>query len=470
MPRTQTVSVQNNFTKGLITEGTALNFPANAATETDNCVYQYTGSCKRREDVDLELNQVPLDITSEYTPLDTFTEYLWNSVNDSGTSSLLVQQEGNNIYFYNVSASVGTVTARAIASTINLSSYKASGSSLDPALFPVQYAQGNGALIIVSRAIEPLLVNYNPANQTFTVTVITIQVRDFIGLTNIYDDTQRPAFSSIANMAADPNGIIHYYNLLNQGWWAGTITTGAPSTTSALGQWDTARTDMPSNSDDYRFYQASTTDLFDPTIVDVSSAGQGLTTKGHFLLDIGNIDRRQAAVDTGYTMNLTGTAAQLIPIGTGTIIGNVSDTSVATSISGGTGVFTAAAQAKSFDGIYNPASSLYGRTTITNSPNTAITTNSYVGKDLGSGNAKKINSAKVYGYLINGQYCVTSIYNRGFLTSTGAVTASVQPVPVASGKGRRTAGPIRRFHRTPGRDLTWIRVPLRWDWSECQFP
>ena len=39
MPRQQGIAIENSFIKGLITENTALNFPRNAATEQDNCVF-----------------------------------------------------------------------------------------------------------------------------------------------------------------------------------------------------------------------------------------------------------------------------------------------------------------------------------------------------------------------------------------------------------------------------------------------
>ena len=44
MPRQALVSIENNFTKGLITEASGLTFPENSCTETINCVHKHTGN------------------------------------------------------------------------------------------------------------------------------------------------------------------------------------------------------------------------------------------------------------------------------------------------------------------------------------------------------------------------------------------------------------------------------------------
>jgi hypothetical protein len=43
MPAQVLSTVENNFTKGFVTEFTGLNFPENAATDTDNCLYDIVG-------------------------------------------------------------------------------------------------------------------------------------------------------------------------------------------------------------------------------------------------------------------------------------------------------------------------------------------------------------------------------------------------------------------------------------------
>ena len=54
MPRQQAFSIENNFSKGLLTEHTALNFPENACTETFNCTFDNLGNVSRRLGFDYE--------------------------------------------------------------------------------------------------------------------------------------------------------------------------------------------------------------------------------------------------------------------------------------------------------------------------------------------------------------------------------------------------------------------------------
>ena len=53
MAQQTSTAVENNFTKGFITESTGLNFPENAATDTDNCEYTIVGDVNRRLGIDL---------------------------------------------------------------------------------------------------------------------------------------------------------------------------------------------------------------------------------------------------------------------------------------------------------------------------------------------------------------------------------------------------------------------------------
>jgi hypothetical protein len=59
VPQQLGTTTENNFTKGLITEATGLNFPENAATSTDNCQYTLIGDVTRRLGIDREVNFSP---------------------------------------------------------------------------------------------------------------------------------------------------------------------------------------------------------------------------------------------------------------------------------------------------------------------------------------------------------------------------------------------------------------------------
>src|SRR5882672_9507074 len=101
MPRTNNVFVQNNFSKGLITEATGLTFPENACTDADNCEFSYLGQCTRRLGFDLENRY------SKYTHTldgEVVVSYLWTNVAGEGDLNYVVVQMGNLLHFYKVSS------------------------------------------------------------------------------------------------------------------------------------------------------------------------------------------------------------------------------------------------------------------------------------------------------------------------------------------------------------------------------
>lgn len=411
MPRTQGITIQNNFTGGLITESTALNFPPNAATETYNCVFEYTGRVTRRSEVDLE-DKYQLNTPVNTTISEAYSEFLWTDVAQSGVFSFLVQQQGSTLHFYNI-ANNNVASAQKNANTVNLLTYKVADSTLITGNFRCQYAQGNGVLLIVSKAIEPIRITYNQTSDSFSVSQITLQFRDFIGLSDPFTDFVRPAFTTIANMRGDSQGAIHYYNLLNQGWWQGTISGGDLSATSALGQWDADATagspaigTMPSNCDQVSFYRASATDSFDPNRLISYQQGNTLATKGHFILNVGNVDRRKAVEDSGLTLTVSGNAANLIPQGTGSIFGNPTDR---------------ASLSTAFDGLF-PTISTNSEAVLKEQPATETSVYQvYIGKNYSPG--YKIAQAVIYpGYVVG-----FGVYALSFASAvnTGSKTCNV---------------------------------------------
>lgn len=110
MSRSAATSIENNFSKGLITEATAMNYPENSVIETDNCIYSKNGKVIRRYGIDYETNYV-INPYSDMGIVDTapdpsllyqdlaIQEYEWNSVSNDGNTSFVVVQVGNVITF-----------------------------------------------------------------------------------------------------------------------------------------------------------------------------------------------------------------------------------------------------------------------------------------------------------------------------------------------------------------------------------
>src|SRR5260370_21574206 len=98
MAQQTSTQVENNFTKGFITESTGLNFPENAATDTDNCEYTLIGDVNRRLGIDLEQNYGVNNVVSLVNK--AISTYNWNNVGGNGLTQILLFQLPNLLYFY----------------------------------------------------------------------------------------------------------------------------------------------------------------------------------------------------------------------------------------------------------------------------------------------------------------------------------------------------------------------------------
>jgi hypothetical protein len=204
MPQPQTAqSVENNFTQGLKTEHTALNFPENAATDTRNCIFSHVGNVIRRPGIDYELHN---SFNTADRSNKSISQYKWNNAGGTGLNQVLVCQIGSFLHFYISSeASVfAPLSNHRSPFTINLSDFLVAGSPLDPANKECQYSDGDGYLFVVHPYLDPFYVTYG----SFVGKRITVKIRDFIGIQESVDDTFRPV--SLTNE--------HKYNLYNQGW------------------------------------------------------------------------------------------------------------------------------------------------------------------------------------------------------------------------------------------------------------
>jgi len=307
MPRQKGVVIENKFIRGLVTENTALSFPKDACTETWNCVFDYTGRVTRRKGLDLETgytttNTVTLDGT------EAWSDFNWINVSGDTSKSFYVLQIGNIVRFFDTTESTALGPNIETAYTLNLDDYIPSGGSSDPALVACQFTQGRGDLLITNQFIDPVLIQYDLSDNTFSATEIALKARDFEGVDDGLTLTERPT-ETIASLAT--NNPEHYYNILNQGW----------ALTDALTQWDTARSDMPSNADMIGYYRGSSTDSFDDARVTSISPGNSPAIKGHFILDVGALDRTAVAAAEGFTLNVDG-GSTIIDRTAGTVIGD----------------------------------------------------------------------------------------------------------------------------------------------------
>lgn len=232
MPQSLTVAVENNFTKGLITESTGLNFPENAATDCDNCEFTLIGDTLRRQGIDYEENFSIWNIDRDSAAVNT---YKWNNAGGDGLTQVMVVQVNGFLHFWKSSAATAAspLSAQVLASTINISSFVAAGGTFNNTL-ECQFSDGNGYLFVTHPSCDPFYCTYSTG--TIVGNRINVQIRDFTGVPDGLASNTRPTSLSVE----------HNYNLINQGWVSGnpwssvsfsvvTVGLGAKTFTVAAG-------------------------------------------------------------------------------------------------------------------------------------------------------------------------------------------------------------------------------------------
>lgn len=210
-------NVENNFTQGLKTEFTGLNFPENAAIAANNTEFTLVGDVTRRLGIDYLDHDNPQALVRGNNAI---ASYKWNNVGGDGETQFVVKQVGAVLYFYisTQTTFANPLSTQILGSTVTVSSFVASGGTFDPTV-ECQFSDGNGYLFVYHPTCDPIYVTYSGG--TVTGNRITVQIRDFVGVPEPgVSDTTRP--SSLSNE--------HFYNLLNQGWsstgtWLATSTT-----------------------------------------------------------------------------------------------------------------------------------------------------------------------------------------------------------------------------------------------------
>lgn len=287
MPRQAGTFTENTFVKGLITEATGLNFPEQAVTQTDNCVFDEKGTVSRRLGFDFEFGYQ----TTNNGDTRAITTYRWDAAAGDGDISLLVMQIASTLYFYETDD--GAVSDD-LVDTLDLSPFKPSGSSLLVGDFECQYASGKGYLFVANPAMESIYVSYDPDARTVSATAITLQIRDFEGVDDGLEVYDRPSVLSDA----------HEYNVLNQGWDVDQLDLSGGGSDQPLDNWDSARGDFPSNADVWWLYMVS--DGLDFNHQKHNRANTP-APKGHFILSYYDQERNGLDTISGRVIeNLTG--------------------------------------------------------------------------------------------------------------------------------------------------------------------
>jgi hypothetical protein len=219
------LSVENNFIGGLKTEFTGLNFPENACTDTQNCVFSIIGDVLRREGIDFELDFVLQNINTVGLAVNA---YKWNNAGGDGLSQIIVLQVGSNLYFFKSSAATTSspISAQMLMPVIDMTVYLPAGSTNTVNNIECQFSDGNGYLFVFHPSLNPFYIQFAANGPVIQANPITLQIRDFYGIS---PEPGNPAVAFRPTMLTNE----HNYNLQNQGW-TNAVTWTTSSTTPNL--------------------------------------------------------------------------------------------------------------------------------------------------------------------------------------------------------------------------------------------
>jgi len=254
--------VYNNFTGGLITEASPLNFPENAAQTIDNVLLSRDGRIKRRLGIDYEAGYAITDTSKTSVTFDdhAVAAFRWDNVGNDATVSVGVIQIGNELWFTDLYATSPSATLLNGGVSIRLNSSTV-GTDINGNEI-ISFAPALGVLVFASKEMEsPYYLEYDATLDTFSTTKVDIEVRDFWGVDDGLEVNERPTSLSIE----------HEYNLKNQGWPDANITAVA----------------YPSNAEVWTLGKDSS-DVFQSSLLLKQDFGNTPAPKGRYILDAFN--------------------------------------------------------------------------------------------------------------------------------------------------------------------------------------
>lgn len=214
MPKAGQVVEVNTFVKGLITEASPLNFPANASKDEVNFELNVDGSRDRRFGMDFESPSTQRSPTNGFDLSTGLGTYRWGSVGGLSDKEFLVVQVGKWLYFFD--ALVANISYSGLISTLELTSFSASSK--------MSFASVHGKLVVVGGISRVGVVEYNSTTQTFAVTYHNILVRDAWGI----EVKDVPSYETDAAFRSATESQNHNYNLWNQSWGVPRRSKDAP--------------------------------------------------------------------------------------------------------------------------------------------------------------------------------------------------------------------------------------------------
>ncbi len=275
MARQSGIVITNDFSKGLFTEASGLNLPDNSASEIWDVEVSSAKKITRRPGWEYENNFTNHTIDRTGGVVGGF---LWQNASGDGTVDVYVLQVGATLHFFRAADPFSFDKS---AVTIDLTGFSPAGAAI-PDTVECQYSEGNGLVFVTHPFLDTFYLTFNSLT-SITATQIDPLIRDLEGLISrnnadsadlTINERQTSTFAALHDT--------HHYNLFNQGWHY--------NGNAAITAWDTARTDMPANSDIWWAFTDSSGDWAAAQVARID-LGNTPAPKGHYILNVYEEDR-----------------------------------------------------------------------------------------------------------------------------------------------------------------------------------
>jgi len=273
--------------KGLNTESNLLHFPQEFSPDLLNMEAGYTPNMVRpRKGVSIS----GLERLADTRPVNdhdvAISSFLWESVDSDPDKNFICVQVGRYLYFFD-DGGILDPTTNVHSERVDLNDLL-SGTSLGTLAnlekTRLNYTNVKGKLLIASRIIDPTLIQYDATTVAISISKLALKMRDILGVSDGLEIDERPAA-----LTDD-----HKYNLLNQGWYKQRrLTSGSGTQSDPIVQYNTINGEYPANSDIVWVGMVDSAGdlIFDAEWLRDQTFGSTPAPKGHYVVDIFNIDR-----------------------------------------------------------------------------------------------------------------------------------------------------------------------------------
>ncbi len=278
--------------QGLNSEANLLHFPQEFAVDVLNMEIDYDPQMVRPRK---GLYKMSLPRLAETRNLGdhqiAVSSFLWEAVDSDPDVNFVIVQLGRYIYFFN-DDQLDDAPAGILADRIDINDL-ISGTTVGTLALAeatrLNYALVKGKVVICSKHIDPALIQYDGTN--ITVNSMSLRMRDVQGVEDGLEIEEHPA-----TLVDD-----HEYNLLNQGWYKQRrLTSGSKVESDPIVEYEAQYTgEFPSNADVVwvGMVDSSGDLVFDAEFLRDQSFGSTPAPRGHYIVDIFNIDREAILLD-----------------------------------------------------------------------------------------------------------------------------------------------------------------------------